>query len=137
MIISPGLNVFTAHVLMRFCHLINRSFVCKAKEGRHIRITRRLKKWLAGCVVYTINGGKYHWFYALNMLYDGDLSLMKIVDIVCCIDHQTPIHRSINSVFFKPNHADWQLYICTNNYCNMCTLCLSLEKNWLLKYYWE
>ena len=28
----------TAHVLMRFCHLIDRSFVCKVKEGRHIRI---------------------------------------------------------------------------------------------------
>jgi hypothetical protein len=27
----------TAHVLMRFYHLIDRSFVCKAKEGRHIR----------------------------------------------------------------------------------------------------
>jgi hypothetical protein len=36
--------------------LINHSCVCKAKEGRHIRITRRLKKLLAGCVVYTING---------------------------------------------------------------------------------
>ena len=23
---------------MRFCHLINASFVCKAKEGGHIRI---------------------------------------------------------------------------------------------------
>jgi len=32
------LNVCTAHVLMRFCHLINRSFICKAKEGHHIRI---------------------------------------------------------------------------------------------------
>ena len=29
----------TAHVLMRFCHLIHRSFVCKAKEGRHIRMS--------------------------------------------------------------------------------------------------
>jgi len=28
----------TAHMLMRFSHLINRSFVCKAKEGRHIRL---------------------------------------------------------------------------------------------------
>jgi hypothetical protein len=28
----------TAHVLLRFCHLINRSFGCKAKEGHHIRI---------------------------------------------------------------------------------------------------
>ena len=28
----------TAHVLMRFCHLIDGSFVSKAKEGRHIRI---------------------------------------------------------------------------------------------------
>ena len=28
----------TVQVLMRFCHLIDRSFVCKAKEGRHIRI---------------------------------------------------------------------------------------------------
>ena len=28
----------TAHVLMQFCHLINRSFVCKAKGGRHIGI---------------------------------------------------------------------------------------------------
>ena len=26
------------YVIMRFCHLINHSFVCKAKEGRHIRI---------------------------------------------------------------------------------------------------
>jgi hypothetical protein len=28
----------TAHVLMRFCHRVDRSFVCKAKEGRHVRI---------------------------------------------------------------------------------------------------
>jgi hypothetical protein len=28
----------TGHVLMRFCHLINRSFACKAKEGRYVRI---------------------------------------------------------------------------------------------------
>ena len=28
----------TAHVLMRFCHLIDRSFACKAKEGPHIII---------------------------------------------------------------------------------------------------
>jgi hypothetical protein len=33
-----ALNVCTAHALMRFCHLINRSFVCKTKEGRHVRI---------------------------------------------------------------------------------------------------
>ena len=26
------------HVLMRFCHLNKLFFVCKAKEGRHIRI---------------------------------------------------------------------------------------------------
>ena len=38
MILSSGLNVCTAHVLIRFCILINRSFVCKAKEGRHIRM---------------------------------------------------------------------------------------------------
>jgi hypothetical protein len=37
-ILSPGLYVCIAHVLMRFCHLINRSFVSKAQEGRHIRI---------------------------------------------------------------------------------------------------
>ena len=43
MILSPGLNMCTAHVLMRFCHLINRSFVCKAKEGRHVRITDTTK----------------------------------------------------------------------------------------------
>ena len=29
----------TVHVLMRFCHRVDRSFVCKAKEGRHVRIT--------------------------------------------------------------------------------------------------
>ena len=29
----------TAHVLMRCFHLIDRSFVCKAKEGRHIIIS--------------------------------------------------------------------------------------------------
>ena len=28
----------TVHVLMIFCHLINRSFVCKAKEGHYIRM---------------------------------------------------------------------------------------------------
>ena len=28
----------TAHVLMRYCHRVDRSFVCKAKEGRHARI---------------------------------------------------------------------------------------------------
>jgi hypothetical protein len=38
-ILSPGLNVCTAYVLMRFCHLINHLLVCKAKEGRHIRIS--------------------------------------------------------------------------------------------------
>ena len=136
MIISPGLNVFTAHVLMRFCQPINRSFVCKAKEGRHIRLTLRLKNdWLVCCIydqspVNTIDFMR--WTHT-----DDDLSLIKIVDIVSCIDDQTPIHRSINSVFFKPNHYDWQLYICTNNYGNMCTLCLSLEKNWLLMNYWE
>ena len=31
-----------AHVLMRFCHQINRSFVRKAKEGHHIRIQTKL-----------------------------------------------------------------------------------------------
>ena len=33
MILSPGLNVCTAHVLMRFCHL-NRSLVCLQSEIR-------------------------------------------------------------------------------------------------------
>ena len=35
-----GLKVCTVHVLIRFCHLnkSNDSFVCKAKEGRHIII---------------------------------------------------------------------------------------------------
>ena len=28
----------TAHVLMRFCHQDDRSFVCKAKEGSHVRM---------------------------------------------------------------------------------------------------
>jgi hypothetical protein len=28
----------TPHMLMRFCHLINRSLACKAKEERHIGI---------------------------------------------------------------------------------------------------
>jgi hypothetical protein len=32
-ILSPGFNV-----LMRYCYLINRSFGCKAKEGRYARI---------------------------------------------------------------------------------------------------
>ena len=32
----------TAHVLMRFCHLINHSFVCKAKEGRHARTSSKM-----------------------------------------------------------------------------------------------
>jgi hypothetical protein len=36
----------TAHVLMRFCHLINRSFVCKAKEGRRIRISDECQQHL-------------------------------------------------------------------------------------------
>ena len=27
-----------AHVLMRFCHWVDRSFACKAKEVRHVRI---------------------------------------------------------------------------------------------------
>ena len=32
----------TAHVLIRFCHLVDRSFVCKAKEGPHIRINNNV-----------------------------------------------------------------------------------------------
>ena len=28
----------TAHVLMRFCHRVDCSFACKAKEGCHARI---------------------------------------------------------------------------------------------------
>jgi hypothetical protein len=32
-ILSPGLNVYTAHVLMRFCHL-NKSLVCLQSERR-------------------------------------------------------------------------------------------------------
>jgi len=36
-ILLPGLYVCAAHALRKFCHLINRSFVCKAKEG-YIRI---------------------------------------------------------------------------------------------------
>ena len=28
----------TSHVLRKFCHRVDRSFVCKAKEGRHVRI---------------------------------------------------------------------------------------------------
>ena len=35
----------TAHVLMRFCYLTNRSFVCKAKEGHHIRIMIDNRVW--------------------------------------------------------------------------------------------
>jgi len=31
----------TAHV-MRLCHQIDRSFVCKAKEGRHTTIVNKL-----------------------------------------------------------------------------------------------
>ena len=38
-ILSPGFIVCRTHVLRRFCHIkINRSFVYKVKEGRHIRI---------------------------------------------------------------------------------------------------
>jgi hypothetical protein len=32
----------SAHVLMRFCHRVNRSFVCKAKEGRYVRIRKTI-----------------------------------------------------------------------------------------------
>ena len=36
----------TVHVLMRFCHRVDRSFVCKAKEGRHVRIVIKIKESL-------------------------------------------------------------------------------------------
>ena len=36
----------TAHGLMRLCHLINRSFVCKAKERRHIRNCNIYKQFM-------------------------------------------------------------------------------------------
>ena len=32
----------TAHVKMIFCHRVDRSFVCKAKEGRRVGITNKL-----------------------------------------------------------------------------------------------
>ena len=35
---EPGLNACTVHVLMTFCHRVDHSFFCKAKEGRHGRI---------------------------------------------------------------------------------------------------
>ena len=37
-ILSPGLNVWTAHVPMIIYDGIHRWFLYKAKEGRHIRI---------------------------------------------------------------------------------------------------
>jgi hypothetical protein len=40
-ILSPGLNVFRACAkLMTCCQLIDRWFVCKAKEGCHVRINK-------------------------------------------------------------------------------------------------
>ena len=33
----------TAHVLMIFCHRVDRLFVCKAKEGRYVRIFYNFK----------------------------------------------------------------------------------------------
>ena len=36
---------------MRFCHLIDRSFVCTANEGRHILILIRLR-WLSLCICH-------------------------------------------------------------------------------------
>jgi hypothetical protein len=36
-ILSPGLNV-----LMRFCHRVDCLFVCKAKEGRYVRILDKI-----------------------------------------------------------------------------------------------
>ena len=32
----------TAHVLMQFCHLIDRVLVCKAREEPHIRIIDKI-----------------------------------------------------------------------------------------------
>jgi len=42
-----------------------------------------------------------------------DMPPIAIVSIVCGIDYQSPIHRSINSVFFKPTYNDfiWWLRI--------------------------
>ena len=52
MILLPGLYVCVAHVLMRFCHLINGSFVCKAKERRLIRNCNNIDDyWIKRCDV--------------------------------------------------------------------------------------
>jgi hypothetical protein len=44
-----------AHVLMRFCHRVDRSIAYKAKEGRHVRIKYiyyRLHEWSLYLEIY-------------------------------------------------------------------------------------
>jgi hypothetical protein len=50
----------TVHVLMRFCHLINRSFACKAKEGRYVRIIN-----FHDVQKYIIEVGVVKWLWVL------------------------------------------------------------------------
>ena len=39
------------------------------------------------------------------------LSLINIVGSVCDIDNQSPMHHSINSVFFKPTNNDFHWWL--------------------------
>ena len=59
----------TVHVLMIFCHLINRSFVCNAKEGRHTRIID-LKLHLVMLLQYL--DMNVHHSLTIIQLYGGD-----------------------------------------------------------------
>ena len=42
----------TVHVPMRFCHRVDRSFDCKAKEGRHVRIYNKYYIIMTNCLPY-------------------------------------------------------------------------------------
>ena len=70
----------TAHVLMRFCHLIYRASVCKAKEGRHIRILSIYYKYSLFYFMSLLLF--YYYFLFITGFFTAVVSLFFLADVV-------------------------------------------------------
>ena len=97
----------TAHVLMRLYHLINRSFVCKAKEGLYVRIIFNLKlcvtgedlKFICFSDIFTLSLPdegycreirylRFHYYHCVDTSADGLLFPGSIIPL-CVIRYTT------------------------------------------------
>jgi hypothetical protein len=111
----------TAQVLIRFCHLIKRSFACKAKEGRHIKI--KYNSWnlimLSKCIEYFPSSSGASEF--TPGISEVCIAQPLVIGVLLCRSLFVPL-----SLFF------WQLYCLSSSDNGVC--CVNSGQNHPLLY---